>query len=133
MAKASARPKVAAFVSSVTSGGPGITTQEISDLRDMFRPGATHTSSRTSPSPTLLSFKPSTPPSRRLEAEPNNASERPATEISIKMPNGDQLHIQTDQKVTIEFNRDFTDVTRWTDTNRTYLVDKGTFTIKGKL
>jgi hypothetical protein len=48
------------------------------------------------------------------------------------MPNGDRLNIQSDQ-VTIEFSRDFVDVTRWTDARKTYMVDRGTFTIKGKL
>jgi hypothetical protein len=48
------------------------------------------------------------------------------------MPNGDRLEIQSDQ-VTIEFSRDFMDVTRWTGVQKTYMADRGTFTIKGKL
>ena len=48
------------------------------------------------------------------------------------MPDGSLLTILTED-VTIEFSRDFQDVTSWRSATRTYLVDRGTFTIKGKL
>jgi len=48
------------------------------------------------------------------------------------MPDGSLLTIFTEE-VTISFDRNFVDVTRWTEVSKTYLVDKGTFTIKGKL
>ena len=48
------------------------------------------------------------------------------------MPTGDVLNIESDD-VQIEFSRDFVDVTSWNAASRTYLLDKGTFTIKGKL
>lgn len=52
--------------------------------------------------------------------------------ISITMPDGSMLHIQT-QEVEISFDRDFTEVTTRSDAQRVYQVDRGTFTIKGRL
>jgi len=48
------------------------------------------------------------------------------------MPDGSLLTILTED-VTIEFSRDFQDVTTRSSVSKTYLVDRGTFTIKGKL
>lgn len=97
----------------------------------MFRPRST--TSRTSPSPTQWSFVPSQKPGREVRLEPSSSLERGAQAvISAQMPDGTLLTIIT-ADVTISFDRDFVDVTSWNDANKTYLVDKGTFTIKGKL
>lgn len=57
---------------------------------------------------------------------------KPQAKISITMPDGSLLTILTEE-VTIEFSREFQDVTTRSSVSKTYLVDKGTFTIKGKL
>lgn len=80
---------------------------KLSELQDLLRVGAP------------------TPSGRTFESEAK-------TVIAITLPDGSSLNIQSDQ-VTIEFSRDFVDVTRWTSAQTTYMVDKGTFTIKGKL
>jgi hypothetical protein len=132
MAKAPARPRAAGSGSSRTSGGPGITTHEISELRGLFL--TSNTPSRTNPSPTLTWSVPSQKgkPGHSFEPSSGSADLKAKTEITVLMPNGDRLEIQSDQ-VTIEFSRDFVDVTRWTSAQKTYMVDRGTFTIKGKL
>lgn len=127
MARASAKSKAAGFASSLTSTGPGITTHEISQLRDMFL--ASPTTSPTSPFQTRVSWQPSQPPSRQFEFGPNSSRE---TVITIQMPDDNVIQIQT-KEVSIEFERDFTDVTTRRSPVKTYLVDRGTFTIKGKM
>jgi hypothetical protein len=132
MAKASARSKAAASGSSPISGGPGITTHEISELRGLFLASPTPSHTSQSPIPPSFVYSQRGNPGRRLEPSSGSADLTAKTEITIKMPNGDMLEIVSDQ-VTIEFSRNFVDVTRWTSSTKTYMVDKGTFTIKGKL
>jgi len=135
MAKASARSRTAASASSGTTTGTGITTLEISELRDTF--STTRSSIPTSPSPTPSWSTRSPRPTSRDELGPNSSTGigphgKPQAKISVTMPDGSLLTILTEE-VTIEFSRDFQDVTSWSSPTRTYLVDKGTFTIKGKL
>lgn len=117
--------KSAASKSGRTSKGRGFTTQESNALR---------ASLRTSPSPTSLTFAPSQTPKRRIELESSPISvNEPPTLITIQMPNRDVLVISTDKIVSIEFERDFVDASRFSSKNKVYTVDKGTFTIKGKM
>jgi hypothetical protein len=81
--------------------------RQLSDLQDLFRVGA------------------KIPPGKVFESKAK-------TTISITMPDGSVLHIETDE-VTISFDRDFAEVTGWSDLRRIYKIDRGTFTIKGKL
>ena len=80
---------------------------QLSDLQDLFRVGA----------------KP--PPGKVFESKAK-------TTISIAMPDGSGLHIETEE-VTISFDRNFQEVTTRSDAKRVYMVDRGTFTIVGKL
>jgi len=108
-----------------TSKGRGFTTRESNALRDSLR---------ISPSPTSLTFAPSQKPKRHIELESSPISvNEPPTLITIQMPNRDVLVISTDKIVSIEFERDFMDVTSFSNKNKVYKVDKGTFTIKGKM
>jgi hypothetical protein len=80
------------------------------------------------------SFSQSPRPEREVKLEPNSSSgsEKPKAEIVVKMPTGDVLTIVSDQ-VTINFDRDFQDITTRFDTQKVYMVDKGTVTIVAKL
>ena len=106
------------------SKGTGFTTQESNALLDSLR---------ISPSPTTLTFAPSQKPKQRTVLESSPTSESAPTLITIQMPNRDVLVISTDKKVTIEFERQFVDATTFNNFNKVYKVDKGSFTIKGKM
>ncbi len=94
----------------------------------MFRPGSTTSPTNLSPTPrwSLPSARP-TPP-RELELKPGG----PKAQIVISMPDGSVLTIETDD-IKISFDRSFTEVTTRSDSRPVYLVDRGTFTIEGRL
>jgi hypothetical protein len=57
----------------------------------------------------------------------------PKTVITLQMPDGTTIGIQASH-VTLELERDFTDVTSWAASGRkTYQVGPKTFTIKGTM
>jgi len=89
------------------------------------------------PTPPFLtqSWSPaSQPPSREQRLDPSSSpgSEKPKAEITVKMPSGDVLTVISDQ-VTINFDRDFQDITTRADAHPVYMVDRGTVTIVAKL
>ena len=98
----------------------------------MFRTSSTP--SRTSQSPTLTWSVPSQKgrPGHSFEPSSGSADLKAKTEITVLMPNGDRLNIQSDQ-VTINFDRDFQDITTRADAHPVYMVDRGTVTIVAKL
>ena len=124
MAKASAKKKDADASSMPTFAGHGSTM----DLRALLRVG-----SHTPLYPTTVTYGPSQMPKRHIEVEYSPTSASLPTMITVRMPTGDRVEITTDKKVTIEFERDFVDATAFGDMNKTYQVNKGSFTIKGDL
>lgn len=100
----------------------------------MFRPGTTRFDSPTSRSPTPSLFVTSPLPGRRLELAPSSGpGEKPKAVVTVQMPDGTVLHIQT-ETLTIEFEQDFQQSVSVSNYGPiTYKVDRGTFTIRGKL